>query len=89
MFLINPTYYGVVSDLKAIIEICKKHDKAVLVDEAHGAHLPFRRDLPAPAMSLGADMAVSLRQRIGSLTQSSVLFIKRKIQKSRLILFAI
>lgn len=85
VFLINPTYYGVVSDLKAIIEICKKHDKAVLVDEAHGAHLPFHEDLPAPAMSLGADMAaVSLHKTGGSLTQSSVLLLKEgKIQKSR------
>jgi arginine/lysine/ornithine decarboxylase len=55
------------------------------VDEAHGAHLPFHEDLPAPAMSLGADMAaVSLHKTGGSLTESSVLLLKEgKIQKSR------
>ncbi len=71
--------------MKAIIEICKKHDKAVLVDEAYGAHLPFHEDFPAPAISLGADMAaVSLHKTGGSLTQSSVLLLREgKIQKSR------
>ena len=85
VFLINPTYYGITSDLKNIIEICKKYDKAVLVDEAHGAHFTFHEELPLSAMKLGADMAAaSLHKTGGSLTQSSVLLLNEgKIRKER------
>lgn len=75
IFLINPTYFGVASDLRKIIKICHRHNIAVLVDEAHGAHLPFHPYLPDCAMKLGADMSTaSLHKTAGSLTQSSALF---------------
>ncbi len=85
VFLINPTYYGVVSDLEKIIAVCKKYDKAILVDEAHGAHLPFHEELPSSAIALGADMAaVSTHKTGGSLTQSSVLLLNEDtIQRER------
>lgn len=76
VFLINPTYYGAISDIKAIIKIAHKHGMAVVVDEAHGAHFGFHDELPPGAMELGADMAaVSLHKTGGSLTQSSVLLL--------------
>lgn len=75
MFVINPTYFGVTSDLRKIIKICHRQNIAVLVDEAHGAHLPFHPNLPDAAMKLGADLSTaSLHKTIGSLTQSSALF---------------
>ncbi|MBR1738482.1 MAG: aminotransferase class I/II-fold pyridoxal phosphate-dependent enzyme, partial [Firmicutes bacterium] len=75
LFVINPTYFGVASDLRKIIKICHRHNIAVLVDEAHGAHLPFHPNLPDCAMKLGADLSTaSLHKTIGSLTQSSALF---------------
>ena len=75
MFIINPTYFGVTSDLRKIIKICHRNNIAVLVDEAHGAHLPFHPHLPDCAMKLGADMSTaSLHKTAGSLTQSSALF---------------
>lgn len=74
MFIINPTYFGVTSDLRKIIKICHRHSISVLVDEAHGAHLPFHPYLPDCAMKLGADLSTaSLHKTAGSLTQSSVL----------------
>lgn len=76
VFIINPTYYGATSELKAIIEYA--HDKgiAVLVDEAHGAHFHFHGELPPSASSLGADLvSASIHKTGGSLTQSSVLLI--------------
>lgn len=80
VFLINPTYYGASSNLKAIVELCHKNDMAVLVDEAHGAHLHFHEELPMSAMEAGADMsAVSLHKTGGSLTQSSGLLLKEGI----------
>src|SRR6056297_2503343 len=33
VFIINPTYYGMVSDIKSIIEIAHGHGMAVLLDE--------------------------------------------------------
>ncbi|WP_407647642.1 aminotransferase class I/II-fold pyridoxal phosphate-dependent enzyme [Clostridium brassicae] len=76
VFLINPTYYGAVSDLKKIIKTAHKHGMVVLVDEAHGAHFRFHENLPKGAMELGADMAAaSLHKTGGSLTQSSVLLL--------------
>lgn len=77
VFLINPTYYGSASDLKSIVDLAHANGMAVLVDEAHGAHLHFHDDLPVSAMAAGADMAaVSLHKTGGSLTQSSALLMK-------------
>jgi arginine/lysine/ornithine decarboxylase len=76
VFLINPTYYGVTSELDEIIKYCHERNISVLVDEAHGAHFPFHNELPASAIELGADMsAVSLHKTGGSLTQSSALLL--------------
>ncbi|MGB6128706.1 MAG: aminotransferase class I/II-fold pyridoxal phosphate-dependent enzyme [Psychrilyobacter sp.] len=77
VFIINPTYYGAVSNLKEIIKFCHKEEIVVLVDEAHGAHFPFHDNFPENAMVLGADMsAISIHKTGGSLTQSSVLLLK-------------
>lgn len=77
VFLINPTYYGSASDLRSIVALAHENGMAVLVDEAHGAHLHFHEDLPVSAMEAGADMAaVSLHKTGGSLTQSSALLMK-------------
>lgn len=70
----NPTYYGICSDLKALTDMAHKHGLKMLVDEAHGTHLYFGKDLPMNAMAAGADMAaVSMHKSGGSLTQSSIL----------------
>ncbi len=70
----NPTYYGICSDLRAIVKLGHDHDMKVLADEAHGTHLYFGADLPVCAMDAGADMAaVSMHKSGGSLTQSSLL----------------
>ena len=70
----NPTYYGICSDLRAIVELAHKNNMLVIVDEAHGTHLYFGDGLPVSAMAAGADMAaVSMHKSGGSLTQSSLL----------------
>ncbi|WP_081756641.1 aminotransferase class I/II-fold pyridoxal phosphate-dependent enzyme [Gorillibacterium massiliense] len=77
VLVINPTYYGVCANLKEIVDIVHDHNIPVLVDEAHGALLPFHDDLPISAMEAGADMAAtSIHKLGGSLTQSSVLNVK-------------
>lgn len=79
IFLINPTYYGYASDLRSIIRIAHAHNMAVIVDEAHGAHMSFHNAFPISAMEAGADMsAVSMHKTAGSLTQSSALLLRGK-----------
>ena len=73
-----PTYYGTCSDIKTIIGEAHKRDMYVIVDEAHGAHLPFNKNLPAPSLNLGADVSVtSLHKTTPAMTQTSLLNIRR------------
>ena len=70
---VSPTYFGAVADVAALAEVAHSHGVPLVVDEAWGAHLTFHPDLPAPALSLGADMVVSSTHKIvGSLTQSAM-----------------
>jgi len=74
VFVNNPTYYGICSDMKSITELAHQHGMLVLADEAHGTHFYFGKGLPLSAMAAGADMAaVSMHKSGGSLTQSSFL----------------
>ena len=71
IFVINPTYFGAVNDLKRLVKEAHARGIAVLVDEAHGAHYYFDEKGPVSAMKAGADMAaVSFHKTGGSLTQS-------------------
>jgi arginine/lysine/ornithine decarboxylase len=70
----NPTYYGICSDLRGIVEMAHAHGMLCLVDEAHGTHFYFGENMPVSAMAAGADIAaVSMHKSGGSLTQSSLL----------------
>ena len=76
VFVNNPTYYGICSDLRSIVKKAHAHGMKVLVDEAHGTHFYFGENLPVSAMEAGADMAsVSMHKSGGSLTQSSFLLV--------------
>lgn len=78
----NPTYYGVCSDLKAIVDMAHAAGMLCLADEAHGTHFYFGENLPISAMAAGADMAsVSMHKSGGSLTQSSFLLIGKNMQE--------
>ncbi len=79
IFLINPTYFGVVSDLTEIVKLAHKHDMKVIVDEAHGGHFYFSNKLPLGAIEAEADLSiVSIHKTVGSMTQSSVILTKGK-----------
>ena len=76
----NPTYYGVCSDLRAIVKLAHEHNMLALVYEAHGTHFYFGEDMPVSGMAAGADMAaVSMHKTGGSLTQSSLLLCGKNI----------
>lgn len=83
VFVNNPTYYGVCSDLRAITELAHRNHMLVLADEAHGTHFYFGEGLPVSAMAAGADMAaVSMHKSGGSLTQSSLLLTSKAVDES-------
>lgn len=74
VFVNNPTYYGICSDLRSIARLAHENGMLCLADEAHGTHFYFGEGLPVPAMAAGADMAaISMHKSGGSLTQSSLL----------------
>ncbi len=74
VFVINPTYFGVASDLKRITDLAHENGMIVIVDEAHGAQFYFSDKLPKSAMAVGADMsAISMHKTAGSFTQSSAI----------------
>ncbi|MYY84912.1 MULTISPECIES: ornithine decarboxylase [unclassified Streptomyces] len=69
----SPTPYGSAADLGNIADVCHRHGKPLIVDEAWGAHLPFHSDLPTWAMDAGADICVTSVHKMGSgLEQGSV-----------------
>lgn len=76
MVAVYPTYYGFCCDLQRIGELLHEANMLLLVDEAHGAHLRFGKDLPKQAIELGADVAAqSTHKLLGSMTQTSMLHI--------------
>ncbi len=71
VILTSPTYEGVISDIDAIAEICKKHSASLFVDAAHGAHLGFSEHFPD--FPRGADIAVtSLHKTLPALTGTAL-----------------
>jgi arginine decarboxylase len=71
--VVTPTYFGAVADVAALAEVAHGHGVPLIVDEAWGAHLAFHDDLPAHALSLGADLVISsIHKIVGGLTQSAM-----------------
>ena len=72
----SPTYEGILSDVKAISDVCHTHGATLFVDEAHGAHLGLDSHFEKSARELGADLVVnSLHKTMPSLTQTAVIHV--------------
>jgi lysine decarboxylase len=69
VLLTRPTYYGLARNLEDVAAACRRRRVALLVDEAHGPHLPFLPPGgPTPALAAGADLvAQSCHKTLGSL----------------------
>ena len=73
VLIINPTYYGVATDIQKIANIVHSYDIPLIVDEAHGPHLHFHEDLPLSAVDAGADICCQSTHKIlGAMTQMSL-----------------
>ncbi len=79
-FVTSPTYYGSVSDIKALADVCHKRNIPLIVDEAHGAHFYFNENFPKGALENGADAVVmSVHKTLTGMTQSSMLHINGEL----------
>ena len=80
----SPTYYGVCSDIRALADVAHAHGAYLLVDEAHGAHLPFHTGFDS-AVAQGADLAVcSLHKTLPALGQAALLTAREGLDPSEL-----
>ncbi|MDR0676619.1 MAG: aminotransferase class I/II-fold pyridoxal phosphate-dependent enzyme, partial [Elusimicrobiota bacterium] len=76
VFITNPTYNGILTDVKKIADIVHEHGKILIVDEAHGAHLGMSDKISKSAIKLGADIVVqSVHKTLSALSQASVLHV--------------
>ena len=80
----SPTYEGFLSDVKSIAEICHNYGALLIVDEAHGAHLPYHKSFPMSAIYLDADIVVqSLHKTLPSLNQTALIFVNKDPELTR------
>ncbi len=74
VFITSPTYNGVGANLKKIVEVVRRYNKIILLDEAHGPHLKFHEDLPLSGVDAKVDLCVqSIHKILCGLSQGSVL----------------
>lgn len=77
VFVVSPTYDGIVSDIRTISTVCHSHGIPLIVDEAHGAHFRYGDIFPVSALESGADVVIqSVHKTLPCFTQSALLHIK-------------
>lgn len=75
VYITSPDYFGVMSDIRGIAEVCKRFSVPLLVDNAHGAHFAFLEKNVHP-IALGASMCCdSLHKTLPVLTGGALLHI--------------
>ena len=74
ILIVSPTYYGICSDIKSIVQLAHDRHLPLIVDEAHGAHFGFHPALPKSALFYGADLVIqSTHKTLSAFTQASML----------------
>ncbi|GHU86581.1 lysine decarboxylase [Clostridia bacterium] len=82
VFITGEDYYGISPDIKALSQVCEKHNAKLLVDNAHGAYLKFLGEKKHP-IDLGADMCCdSWHKTLPALTGAAVLNMKPQFDPS-------
>ncbi len=81
VYITSPDYLGNRADVKALSEVCRKHEVLLLVDNAHGAYLNFLPESQHP-MALGADLCCdSAHKTLPVLTGGAYLHISKTAPK--------
>ena len=73
VIITSPSYYGIVSDLKSIKELCSKYGAYLIADEAHGALYPFSDKLPDSAIKYADITVQSLHKTAGGLNPTALI----------------
>jgi arginine/lysine/ornithine decarboxylase len=74
VYLTSPNMEGLVADYHGIRQVCTPRDVLLIVDEAHGAHFYFNKNMPLGALKSGADAAVcSVHKTLGALSASALI----------------
>lgn len=77
VFLTNPNYYGISTNLQPYVELVHQYNMPIFVDEAHGAHYGIAPYAPACALAAGADAVVhSAHKTLPALTMGAFLHIQ-------------
>jgi lysine decarboxylase len=75
VFLVEPSFVGVLSDIEAIAALCHVRGAALVVDQAWGAHFGCHPAVPPAALALGADGSVaSAHKTLTGFTEGAYLF---------------
>lgn len=73
----SPTYDGIISDIRAIVEAVHACGVPLIVDEAHGAHFALSDRAPKSAVECGADIVInSVHKTLPALTQTALLHVQ-------------
>lgn len=76
VFVVSPTYYGMVADVARLADVAHAAGAALVVDQAWGPHFGFHPGVPASALARGADAVVTSTHKIvGALGQSAMLHV--------------
>ena len=82
VYLTSPDYLGRRADLRAAVEVCRRHGVLLLVDNAHGAYLKFLPEDEHP-LTLGADACCdSAHKTLSCLTGAAYLHLSEKAPAS-------
>lgn len=81
VYITSPDYLGNTADIRALAEVCHRHDVLLVVDNAHGAYLKFMSESTHP-IDLGADLCCdSAHKTLPVLTGGAYLHISPKADK--------
>lgn len=80
VWLVEPSYTGMLSDVAAIAALTREAGVPLLVDQAWGAHFGFSPAVPPNALQLGADaMVTSAHKTLAAFTQGALLLARGEL----------
>lgn len=73
LIVTSPSYYGIVSNIKELKNLCIKYNVKLIVDEAHGALYPFSDELPESGIKYADIIVQSLHKTAGGLNPTALI----------------
>ncbi len=76
VLLVSPTYEGRIAEVEQIAEIVHKKGIPLIIDEAHGAHLGWVKELGTNSCQADADLVIhSVHKTLPAMTQTALLHV--------------